>query len=81
MEFFVCTCPCTGTCCTVILDGEDQGPNKDDSGNPLTKKCNKGQHTISLQCADGKTCTPQQVNVVVSGTNPISPMGVPFTCA
>ena len=46
MEFFQCFCPVTGR---VILDGNDQGPSKDSDGNLLTKQCNAGLHTISLQ--------------------------------
>jgi len=76
MEFFTCPCPQTGN---VILDGIDQGPNKDATGNLLTKQCNTGQHTISLTCANGYICTPPQVTIVIANTNPILPMGVPFT--
>ena len=78
MEFFVCPCPGKGT---VILDGKSQGLNKDDSGNLLPKQCNKGLHTISLECLDGKTCTPPEINIVIQKTNPISPKAVAFQCA
>ncbi len=77
MEFFVCPCSETGN---VILDGNDQGPNKDGSGGLLTKQCNAGLHTISLQCAAGKTCSPPQVSVVIENTDPISPKVVAFQC-
>ena len=77
MEFFVCSCPGTGV---VILDGNAQGPNKDVAGGLLTKLCNAGLHTISLQCVAGKTCTPKQVTVTIKYTNPISPMEVAFKC-
>lgn len=77
MEFFVCRCPETGT---VILDGKDQGPNRDSSGNLLTKQCNTGVHIISLQCAAGKTCAPSQAVVVIKDTDPILPMEVTFRC-
>ena len=77
MEFFVCSCPATGN---VILDGNDQGPNKDDSGNLQTKQCNAGLHTIVLQCPVGKPCSPPQVTVVIENTDPISPMEVTFQC-
>lgn len=78
MEFFVCPCSGTGN---VILDGNDQGPNKDSSGGLLTKQCNAGLHTISLQCTAGKICIPAQTTVAIINTDPISPMEVPFRCA
>lgn len=78
MEFFVCPCPATGN---VILNGIDLGPNKDDSGNLLTKQCNTGQHIIALQCESGHTCSPPSVTIVIASTNPILPMEVPFQCA
>lgn len=77
MEFFVCPCPATGN---VILDGNDQGPNKDGSGNLLTKQCNAGLHTIALKCKAVNTCSPPQVTVVIKNTDPISPMEVAFQC-
>lgn len=77
MEFFVCPCLGIGR---VMLDGNDQGPNKDSSGGLLTKQCNAGLHTISLQCAAGKTCVPAQVIVAIKKTDPISPMEVAFQC-
>ena len=77
MEFFVCPCPVTGN---VILDGNNQGPNKDSSGKLLTKMCNEGLHTISLQCPSGQTCIPPQVTTVIENTDPISPKEVPFQC-
>ncbi len=77
MEFFVCPCPVTGN---VILDGNDQGTNKDSAGNLQTKQCNEGLHTISLRFPDGKKCSPLQVNVVIKDTDPISPMEVVFQC-
>jgi hypothetical protein len=80
MEFFVCSCPCSGACCNVTLNGKDQGPNKDASGNLLTKQCGKGQHTISLQCSGGKTCTPREITVVIENTNPLTPKEVTFQC-
>jgi hypothetical protein len=77
MEFFVC--PCSATC-SVILDGNDQGLNKDITGRLLTKMCNKGLHTIALQCPAGQTCFPPQISIVIKNTDPISPMEVPFHC-
>jgi hypothetical protein len=77
MEFIVCPCPGNGN---VILDGNDQGPNKDGSGNLLTKQCNKGLHTVALLCAGGRTCHPKQVRVEIKDTDPICPMEVPFQC-
>lgn len=75
MEFFQCNCPVTGT---VILDGHDQGPNKDSAGNLLTKQCNAGLHNVALRCPVGKACPPQQVEI--KDTDPISPMEVLFQC-
>jgi len=77
MEFFQCPCPKRGN---VILDGNDQGPNKDDEGQLLPKKCNAGLHTIALRCSDGKQCSPQFVKVEIKDTDPISPMEVSFQC-
>jgi hypothetical protein len=78
MEFFVCPCPATGR---VMLDGEDQGPNKNADGVLLPKECNAGGHRISLRCADGKACIPPQVDRVIANTDPILPLEVPFRCA
>jgi hypothetical protein len=77
MEFFVCPCSVTGS---VILDGNDQGTNKDGAGRLLTKMCNKGLHAISLQCPSGQTCFPPLVSTVIENTDPISPLEVPFQC-
>ncbi len=76
MEFFVCPCPVTGD---IILDGIDQGPNKDGSG-LLTKQCNAGLHNISLRCPTGKKCSPLQVTIALRNTDPISPIEVAFRC-
>lgn len=78
MEFFVCPCPATGQ---VILDGNDQGPNKGAAGELLTKQCGAGRHIIALQCADGRNCNPPQVDIVIRDTDPILPLEVPFQCA
>ncbi len=78
IQFFCCTCPATGN---VILDGRDQGPNKDGSGRLLTKHCNEGLHIISLQCPDGKKCSPPEVRIEITDTDPIFPLEVPFQCA
>ncbi len=77
MEFFQCPCPVTGR---VILDGSDQGPNKDNAGNLLTKQCNAGLHTIALQCPNGKKCSPPQVKIEIKDTDPISPLEAAFKC-
>ena len=45
MEFFTCPCPERGN---VVLNGVNQGPNKDDDGKLLTKQCNTGEHTRTL---------------------------------
>ncbi|BDV44037.1 hypothetical protein GURASL_29600 [Geotalea uraniireducens] len=77
MEFFVCPCPATGN---VILDGVDQGPNKDSAGVLQPKQCSAGRHTVSLRCPAGKNCTPSQVAVVIRDTDPIAPQEVAFQC-
>lgn len=77
MQFFQCPCPETGN---VILDGNNQGPNKDGDGRLLTKRCNEGLHIISLQCSQGKNCFPSQARIEIKNTNPISPLQVPFKC-
>ena len=77
MEFFSCPCSETGD---VILDGNNQGPNKNSSGTLLTKQCNAGLHRIALKCPDGKRCVPEQVEIEIKDTNPISPLEVPFKC-
>jgi hypothetical protein len=75
MEFFQCPCPERGN---VILNGRDQGPNKDEHGNLLTKQCNRGRQYISLRCRGGIKC-PMQL-VLIEDTDPILPMEVPFQC-
>jgi hypothetical protein len=75
MEFFQCPCPERGN---VILDGKDQGPNKDDAGNLLTKQCNRGLHYLSLECPDRKKCHLRLVEI--RDTDPIFPLEVPFQC-
>lgn len=77
MEFFRCNCPETGE---VILDGSDQGPNRDAAGNLLTKQCNTGLHVVSLKCPGGKKCLPEQVEAEIRDTDPISPMELTFQC-
>jgi hypothetical protein len=67
MEFFVCPCTATGS---VVLDGNDQGPNRDDTGTLLTKVCGEGKHTVSLKFGDGKFCFPAQADVEITGTDP-----------
>jgi hypothetical protein len=64
----------------VILDGSDQGPNKDSAGNLLTKECNAGLHTIALQCPDGGKCSPSQITIEIKDTDPIAPLEVSFKC-
>lgn len=77
MEFFVCPCPETGT---VILDGIDQGPNRDAAGLLQAKHCNPGRHTVALRCPAGKTCIPSQQTVVIRNTDPVAPLEVAFQC-
>jgi hypothetical protein len=78
IQFFRCPCPVTGN---VMLNGTNQGPNKDSSGKLLTKKCGEGLQIISLQCPNGKKCSPPQVEIEIQYTDPISPLEVPFQCA
>ena len=77
MEFFQCLCSVTGR---VILDGIDQGPNKDSDGNLKTLQCNAGLHTISLRCPDGKKSSPPLVTIEIKDTDPIAPLEVSFKC-
>jgi hypothetical protein len=77
MEFFVCPCSKTGN---IILDGNDQGPNKNSVGTLLTKQCKAGFHTISLRLTSGEACYPLQAHVDIHDTDPISPREVPFQC-
>jgi hypothetical protein len=78
MEFFRCDCPDRGD---VIFDGSSQGPNRDGAGNLLTKQCNTGLHVIRLTCPADKRCVPEQVEVEIKDTDPISPMELTFQCA
>ena len=78
MEFIVCPCPETAD---VLIDGNNQGPNKDANGALIPKQCNTGRHTIALKCRVGKQCSPPDVTIVIMNTNPISPSEVPFQCA
>jgi hypothetical protein len=77
MEFFVCPCKATAH---VVLDGNDQGLNRDSSGGLRTIQCNAGLHTVSLRRDSGRSCTPSKVDVVIKDTDPISPMEVHFRC-
>ena len=77
VEFFQVPCSGKGD---VILDGKNQGPNKDAAGKLLPMQCNTGWHIISLKCSNGKKCSPKQVEVEIKDTDPISPMEVPFKC-
>lgn len=77
MEFFVCPCTATGN---VILDGADQGRNKGDCDELLTKMCNEGLHTVSLVFDDGRVCSPAQRTVEIVDTDPVCPLEVPFEC-
>ncbi len=77
MDFFCCPCPVKGT---VILDGNEQGPNKDESGDDRTLQCGSGKHRIALNCLVGRTCKQESQLVNVSGTNPILPLEVSFQC-
>ncbi len=73
MEFFVCTSIDIGD---VILDGINQGANKDATGILLTKQCNSGLHSVALNCLSGKSYPEKTVNI--GGTDPIAPLEVPF---
>jgi hypothetical protein len=46
----------------------------------ITKKCNPGLHTIALRCTSKKKCLPEQVQIEIKDTDPISPMEVSFRC-
>lgn len=78
MEFFACPCPGRGR---VMMDGNEQGDNKEDDGSVRTLQCGRGLHRIALECADGKQCLDSPRNVMIAKTNPISPEEVAFRCA
>lgn len=78
MEFYTCPCPARGD---VILNGQGQGPNKDQAGNLLTKQCNPGLHKVALKCSAGKQCNPGEIQIEIRDTDPIAPMEIPFKCA
>lgn len=73
MEFFVCT---SGYIGDVFLDGNNQGRNKDMTGQLLVKQCNEGPHLIKLKCLNGINYPAKSVNI--AGTDPIAPAQVPF---
>jgi hypothetical protein len=77
MEFFTCPCPETGV---VILDGKEQGNNKDENGDLRTMQCGRGLYRIELRCSCGKQCINSPREVMIEGTNPIIPMEVSFQC-
>jgi len=77
MEFFTCPCACKGK---VILDGNDQGENKNENDDLLVKQCGRGLHQIALECVDGKQCLDSPRVVMIKKTNPINPLEVPFQC-
>ena len=77
MEFFTCPCPGKGT---VILDGNEQGSNRDEDGGLRVFQCGRGLHRIALECTDGKRCSNSPQEVMISDTNPISTQEVPFQC-
>ncbi|MBN2429810.1 MAG: hypothetical protein JXK94_15855 [Deltaproteobacteria bacterium] len=77
MEFFTCPCLERGV---VILDGNEQGSNKDENGNLRTFQCGRGLHRIELKCSCGKKCLDSPREVMIVDTNPIIPMEVPFQC-
>lgn len=72
MEFFSCPSKSTGN---VFLDDSNQGSNKSPSGQLLVKQCEKGKHKIELR-GDGLDYEP--VNIVISKTDPIFPLEIPF---
>ena len=74
MEYLVCPSVDIGD---VILDGNNQGPNQDKTGQLLVKKCNEGLHSIALKnCLSGNSYLEKQVHI--SDTDPIAPAQVPF---
>lgn len=77
MEFFTCPCPGNGR---VILDGNEQGNNKDENGNMRTLQCGQGLHQIALQCNHGEQCAHSPQKVMISKTNPIIPQELTFQC-
>lgn len=81
MEFFICTCSDPDGSGDVILDGVNLGNNMDQLGNPNIKQCERGLHSVSLDCHEGKQCDPDEVDVEIKNTDPIDPMVISFSCA
>ncbi|OEU72537.1 MAG: hypothetical protein BA864_14680 [Desulfuromonadales bacterium C00003093] len=77
MEFFTCPCPEKGM---VVLNGNEQGYNKDENGKIRVFQCGRGLHEVALECREGKLCTNSPQEVMISDTNPITPQEVPFQC-
>lgn len=77
MEFFTCPCPGNGM---VILDGNEQGNNKDENGKIRTLQCGRGLHQVVLECTHGEQCADSPQEVMIAETNPITPQEVPFQC-
>lgn len=78
MEFFRCPCPGRGE---VVLDGSYQGENKNGSGEIRILQCGPGLHEVALTCLVGRKCSNPRQEINISGTNPIFPLEVLFTCA
>ena len=77
MEFFKCPCPGEGT---VMIDGDPQGSNRDEEGEFDILQCNRGHHTVELQCKEGRVCANSPQDVVIKRTNPIKPKEIEFQC-
>lgn len=77
MEFFTCPCPGNGM---VILDGNEQGNNRDENGKIRILQCGRGLHEVALECMEGKQCSNSPQEVMISDTNPITPQEVTFQC-
>jgi hypothetical protein len=76
MEFFTASCLCKGS---VSIDGIYQGESKD--GNTLRIfQCCAGLHDITLEYRNNGCCRKKTQRVMITGTTPLLPMGIPFIC-
>ena len=76
MEFFTTSCLGKGK---VSVDGVYQGESKD--GTTLhVFQCEAGLHDITLENENNGSRQVQTRRVMISGTNAILPLAIPFIC-